>query len=452
MGAAPIAHAWLRRVVDVQPQELRATLLGFAWFFCLLAGYYLLRPLRDAMGLQGGADELQWLFSATFVAMAALVPLFGFLVTRLPPRRFVPLAYRFFSLSILGFCVLLAMDIGGPWPGRVFFVWLSVFNLFVISIFWSVLADCFSNEQGRRLFGFVAAGGTLGTFVGPALAAAMVTALGPVALMLGAVLLLEAAAQCFVRLYPREGQATAASNAQPGAATATGEARPIGGSALAGLSLIVRSPYLLGLCGYLLLHTAASTFLYFEQGRIVVDAFASTAERTRFFALVDLGVSTATLLLQLLVTGRLLRRFGVAVALLVLPVASMLAFAAVAFSPTVGVLAGAQALRRAFDYAIARPARELLFTVVSREAKYKAKNAIETLVYRGGDAVSGWLSAGLAALGIGFAGVAALAMPLAALWAALSLWLARQQERALCPHAAKVKTPSPRADTKRTSY
>ncbi|RYF79508.1 MAG: MFS transporter [Comamonadaceae bacterium] len=446
MGVHTFAHRLLRRAVDVQPQEVRATLLGFAWFFCLLAGYYLLRPLRDAMGLQGGPDELQWLFTATFVAMLVVVPLFGALVTRLPPRRFVPLAYRFFTVGILAFCALLAAGADGPWPGRVFFVWLSVFNLFVISIFWSVLADCFSNAQGRRLFGFVAAGGTAGTFVGPALAASLATTLGPVALMLGAALLLEAALQCFFRLYPRHGE-PANATVQPGGATATGDARPIGGGVLAGLSLMVRSPYLLGLCGYLLLHTAASTFLYFEQGRIVANAFADTASRTRFFALVDLGVSTLTLVLQVAVTGRLLRRFGLGAGLLVLPVASVLAFAAVALSPTVLVLAGAQALRRAFDYAIARPSREVLFTVVSREAKYKAKNTIETLVYRGGDAASGWLSAGLGALGIGFAGVAALAIPLAGAWAALSLWLARQQQQRL-----NRQTPSARADSDVASY
>jgi len=426
-------HRLLRRCVDVEAGEVRATLLGFCWFFCLLGGYYLLRPLRDALGLAGGAQELQWLFSGTFVAMLMLVPLFGALVARLPPRRFVPLAYRFFTASIVVFGVLIARDVQSVWVGRVFFVWISVFNLFVVSIFWSVLADRFSNAQGRRLFGFIAAGGTAGTFAGPALAATLVSTVGPVALTLGAALLLEAALRCFHGLHPRA-TGSAALDAGRGAGEGEGEgdaARPLGGGVFAGLGLIVRSPYLLGLCGYLLLHTAASTFLYFEQGRIVADAFADTASRTRFFALVDLGVSTSTLLLQVFVTGRLMKRLGLGMALLLLPVASALAFVAVAWSPALLVLAGAQALRRACDYAIARPAREVLFTVVSREAKYKAKNAIETVVYRGGDAASGWLSSGLGALGIGFAGLAAIAIPLSAAWALLSLWLAREQERRL---------------------
>lgn len=417
---APL-HRFLGRFIEIAPHEIRATLLGFAWFFCLLGGYYLLRPLRDAMGLAGGADELQWLFTATFLAMLALVPVFGTLVSRFPPRRFVPIAYRFFTASILLFSVLIATDTKGIWVGRIFFVWISVFNLFVISIFWSVLADCFSNAQGRRLFGFIAAGGTAGTFFGPMLAATLVTTIGPVALTVTAALLLEVALQCFYRLYPKS-EAFASGNTMP---------HPIGGGVFAGLSLITRSPYLMALCGYLLLHTAASTFLYFEQGRIVEAAFGDTASRTRFFALVDLGVSTLTLMLQICITGRLIKRFGLATALLVLPVASALAFAAVVLSPTILVLAAAQSLRRAFDYAIARPAREVLFTVIRREAKYKAKNAIETVVYRGGDAVSGWISAGLGMLGIGFAGLALLAIPLAGVWASVSLWLARRQEKQL---------------------
>ncbi|RZJ16107.1 MAG: MFS transporter, partial [Haliea sp.] len=376
---ADTAHAFpfrlLRRIVDVHAGEVRAMLLGCGWFFCLLSGYYLLRPLRDALGLVGGAGELQWLFTATFVAMLALVPAFGALVSRLPPRRFVPWAYRFFTASILVFGGLIASDVQTVWVGRVFFVWISVFNLFVVSIFWSVLADCFSNAQGRRLFGFIAAGGTAGTFAGPALAASVATTLGPVALTLMAAVLLEIALQCFFRLYPTHdtlrdaGAASGHHGAVAGStgadkATATPDAQPLGGSIFGGLALIARSPYLLGICGYLLLHTTASTFLYFEQGRMVADAFADTASRTRFFALMDLGVSALTLLLQLFVTGRLMRRFGVATALVMLPLASAAAFAALAVSPTILVLAMAQALRRAFDYAIARPAREVLFTVV----------------------------------------------------------------------------------------
>ncbi|MET1114602.1 MAG: MFS transporter [Comamonas sp.] len=417
--APPRIHRLLTRVVAVEAHEVNATLAGFAWFCCLLSGYYLLRPLRDAMGVVGGPQELRWLFTTTFVCMLLLVPVFGWLVTKLSPRRFVPLVYRFFALTLLAFGALMALHLESVWLARGFFVWVSVFNLFVVSIFWSVLDDCFSNAQGRRLFGFIAAGGTLGTLVGPLLAAAAVSLFGPMALALLAALLLELALRCFRGIYPRSGD-------QPVAAASS---RRLGRQLWAGLSLIARSPYLLGICAYLLLHTAASTFLYFEQARIVAQALPDTASRTRWFAGVDFSVSCLTLALQMFITGRLMRRFGLVLCLALLPLVSVAAFGALALAPTLAVLACAQVARRALDYAIARPAREVLFTVVRREEKYQAKNAIETVVYRGGDAVGGWLTSALSALGMGVGGVALLAIPVAAGWCALCVWLGRRQEQ-----------------------
>ena len=432
-AADPRLHRLLNRMVAVQAHEVKATLLGFAWFCCLLSGYYLLRPLRDALGVVGGPQELRWLFTATFVAMLLLVPVFGWLVTRFSPRRFVPYVYRFFALTLLAFSALMALQLESVWLARSFFVWVSVFNLFVVSIFWSVLDDCFTSAQGRRLFGFIAAGGTLGTVVGPLLAAGAVTLFGPMVLALLAALLLELALRCFRGIYPRT-EAGPVPAAQP---------RAPGGQVWAGLSLIARSPYLLGICAYLLLHTAASTFLYFEQARIVADALPDTASRTRWFAAVDLSVSCLTLALQVFVTGRLMRRFGLVLCLALLPLISVAAFGALALAPTLMVLACAQVARRALDYAIARPAREVLFTVVRREEKYKAKNAIETLVYRGGDAVSGWLSSALSAVGMGVGGVALLAIPVAAGWCGLCIWLGRRQEalhQAALPGKSDVST------------
>jgi AAA family ATP:ADP antiporter len=421
-------HRLLDRMVNVQPQERAATLSGFAYFFCLLCSYYLLRPLRDAMGVRAGPGQLQWLFTATFVAMLILVPLFGAVASRWPPRRFVPLVYRFFALNILGFGALFALGVQELAVSRVFFVWISVFNLFVVSIFWSVMADHFSSEQGRRLFGFIAAGGTAGALLGPALAAALVVKLGAATLTVLAAVLLELAVQCFFRLIhaapERKGDPARpqhALRAQPDAG--------IGGGVFAGVTLILRERYLLGIVLYLLLHTFASTFLYFEQGRIVGATLAGTASRTQFFALVDLAVSCLAIALQVLVTGRFLQRFGITPALVLLPVVSLAVFAGIAAWPTLWMLAAAQGLRRAIDYAIVRPAREVLFTVLSRVAKYKAKSVIDTVVYRGGDAVSGWIFAGLAAAGIGFSGVAAISAPLSAIWVGLSAWLGNAQEK-----------------------
>ncbi len=406
--------------VKVEPAEKAALLLGFAFHFCVLASYYLVRPLRDALGLEGGADKLQWLFTATFVAMLVMVPLFGALVSRLPPRRFVPLVYRLIALSMLVFGVLIANRIAPVAVGRVFFVWISIYNLFIVSIFWSVLVDRFSSEQGRRLFGFIAAGGTLGTFIGPLLAATMATRLGPIALTFAAALLLEAAVQCYRALLNR-------TQTQTQDRDVTRDEQRMGGSMLAGVTLIMRSPYLSGLVLFMLLHTSAATLLYFEQGRIVAGSYADVGSRTQFFATVDLIVSALTLIFQLVLTAPLIRLVGIGGALVALPLATVAAFTAMALAPVPATVALAQALRRAVEFAIVRPGREVLWTVVSREEKYKAKNVIETVVYRGGDAASGWLSVGLTALGAGFGLLAMVIVPFAGLWAWLCFWLAKRQ-------------------------
>jgi AAA family ATP:ADP antiporter len=372
------------------------------------------------LGLEGGVDQLQWLFTATFVVMLLMVPLFGALVSRLPATRFVPLIYRLIALSMLVFGVLIANRIAPVAVGRVFFVWISIYNLFIVSIFWSVLVDRFSSEQGRRLFGFIAAGGTLGTFIGPLLAATMATHLGPVALTVAAAVLLESAVRCYRALLSRTAS-------QSGSRWL--DERRMGGSMLAGVTLILRSRYLMGLVLFMLLHTSAATLLYFEQGRIVAGSYADVSSRTQFFAVVDLIVSALTLIFQLLLTAPLLRLIGIGGALIALPLATIVAFSAMALAPVPATVALAQGLRRAVEFAIVRPAREVLWTVVSREEKYKAKNVIETLVYRGGDAASGWLSAGLTALGAGFGLVAMVIVPFAGLWGWLCLWLARRQEQ-----------------------
>ena len=412
----PIALKWL----NVKPAERAALALGFAFHFCVLASSYLVRPLRDALGLEGGVDRLQWLFTATFVVMLLMVPVFGALASRLPATRFVPLIYRTIAVSMLVFGLLIGIRVAPVTVGQVFFVWISLYNLFIVSIFWSVLVDRFSSEQGRRLFGCIAAGGTLGTFIGPLLAATMATRLGPLALTVAAALLLELAVRCYRGLLART-QAQAAHHLL--------DERRLGGSMLAGITLILHSPYLLGLVAFMLLHTSAATLLYFEQGRIVTGSYADVGSRTQFFALVDLLVSALTLICQLLLTAPLIRLLGIGGALLVMPLATVVAFSVMALAPVPASVALAQGLRRAVEFGIVRPAREVLWTVVSREEKYKAKNVIETLVYRGGDAASGWLSAGLTALGAGFGLVALAVVPFAGVWGGLCLWLARRQAR-----------------------
>lgn len=410
----------LRRLVNFKPGEVAALLWSFAYFFCLLCSYYILRPLRDEMGIQGGVSNLQWVFSGTFIAMLLAVPLFGALAARLPRRRLLPLVYYFFIFNLLVFFLLLKSDIATAAVARAFFIWVSVFNLFVVSVFWSYMADLYNNEQARRLFGFIAAGGSAGAVIGPLVTASLARSLGVVNLLLVSAALLLLAIICIRAL------ARWAVGEQP--ARAAHQDRPIGGGILGGVWLVLRSPYLLGICVYILLYTMLSTFLYFEQARIVADSFSDSASRTRLFALMDLGVNALTILGQVLVTARIIAHFGVSVTLALIPAAVALGFLALAAFPTLAVLVTFQIVRRAGNFAVARPTREILYTVVSREQKYKSKNFIDTVVYRGGDAISGWLYTGLAAAGMGLSAIALVAVPVALAWLYTGVALGREQE------------------------
>jgi AAA family ATP:ADP antiporter len=426
MAPAPNAtlHAWVTRLVQVEPHELRALLWSFAYFFSLLCGYYVLRPMRDAMGIVGGVEQLHWLFTGTFVAMLAAVPLFGWLTSRFPRRRFLPYVYCFFIANLLVFYPLLSAEGTRVYAARAFFVWASVYNLFIVSVFWSFMADLYTNAQAKRLFGFVAAGGTAGALVGPVLAAVLARPLGTAALLLVSAGFMAVAVLCIHRLIAwNAGQRSAAP-----AERRPSEAGPLGGGIVAAIPLVLRSPYLLGIALFMLLFTTASTVLYFQQAQIVRDAFASSEERTSLFAAVDFAVNALTLTIQVLLTGRVVRALGIAGALALVPVLLGLGFVALGFAPALAVIVTVQVLRRAGDYAVTRPAREMLYVVLGREEKYKAKNFIDTAVYRGGDAMSAWAYAGLRALGLSLGAIAFVAVPVAGLWAWLAYSLGRRQE------------------------
>ena len=420
-------HKALGRVVSVRPDETRALLWSFAYFFCLLAGYYVLRPLRDEMGIAGGVRNLQWLFTATFLVMLAAVPVFGAVVARLPRKRFVPLVYHFFVANIAVFWVLLTLDIEKVVVARVFFVWISVFNLFAVSVFWSFMADLWQSEQGKRLFGFIAAGGSAGALLGPVVTVALAVPLGPVNLLVIAALLLELAVLCAHRLesaVPKAGEGATAKPADSGA---------IGGGWLSGILMVLRSPYLAGIALWVALLSLAGTFLYFQQASIVAAASDDPAVRTRIFATIDLAIGILTILVQFLATGRLIARFGVGPAAAALPLVFALGFLALAFTPALFVVIGFQALQRATNFALSNPAREVLFTVLDREEKYKAKNVIDIVVFRGADAGSGWVFSALRGTGLELSSISLATVPVAALWLALALALGRGQARRAAP-------------------
>jgi AAA family ATP:ADP antiporter len=409
--------AWICKSVGARPAELKALLYSFAYFFCLLCGYYVLRPVRDEMGIQGGVDNLQWLFTATFAAMLCAVPLFGWVSSRYARAQLLPVVYGFFMLNILAFFVLYREAIVPPeYLARAFFVWVSVFNLFVVSVFWSYMVDVFDGEQAKRLFGFIAAGGSAGAITGPALTTALVGVLGPINLLPVSALFLAAALYCVFRLrYWATDQHT--------------DAAALGGGIFDGVRRVARSPYLLGICIYILLFTTTSTFLYFLQAEIISEAFSDSGERTRVFAMMDLATNGLTIALQLFVTGRMATRWGLPFLLALVPAMVLVGFVLLSIAPALLVIASVQIVRRAGNYAIARPGREMCFSVLSREDKYKSKNFIDTVVYRGGDAVSGWFYAGMSAIGMMASGIAITGALVAAIWLATGWKLGLARER-----------------------
>ena len=409
-------YRWLR----LSPGEAGPVVGSFFYFFFLLAGYFVLRPVRDEMGIQGGVDQLAWVFTATFVTMLAIVPAFGWAVRRFARRALVVVCYGTSICVIALFFVLMQADVAPAWTARAFFVWTSVFNLFVISLFWSVMNDVFDKHQSLRLFGVISAGGSAGAIVGPALTAALAERLGTVDLLLISIGLLIAATGCALAVM--SSAAGSASRARPGRAERTG-------SIWAGAVHVFRSPYLLAICVFIMAYASLSTFLYFEQAHIVAAAFDDSATRTRVFAGMDLATNTLTLGLQFFATARLVAWLGLPIALAMIPVAVAAGFGALGLAPTLVVLVVFQVVRRSGNYALTKPAREMLFGVVPQEDKYKAKNFIDTVVYRFGDAVSGWVYTGLGVLGLGLAGLALVAAPLALAWAALGFVLGQTRER-----------------------
>ncbi|MGC1323023.1 MAG: MFS transporter [Candidatus Udaeobacter sp.] len=418
------------KIVDVKPEEIHALWLAFLFNFMVLGGYYVIRPIRDEIGASSGVENLPWMFTATLLAMLVANALFSAIVARMSRRRFIPIAYRFFIANLLIFSVLMHVLTAKDqvWLGRTFFVWLSVTNLFVVTVFWAFMTDLFSSEQGKRLFGFISIGGSLGAIVGGSVTASLVKPIGAANLFLVSAAMFEIAAQC-VRFFPGDFNCRASvsgagvSQKRP---TKTEEV-PIGGSLWSGITHIFRSPYLFGLMVFIVLYSTTSTWAYFQQSDLAGHGFADRAARTTFFANLDRATNTLTLLGQLFLTGKLLKWLGVTPTLIIMPTLSLIGFVVIGITPLLAVLAVFQVLRRATTFAFMRPAREVLFTVLRREDKYKAKSVIDTFAYRVGDQVGAWSYRGLTALGLGLSGISFVTIPIIAVWLALSVWLGRKQ-------------------------
>lgn len=422
----------LQRRLGVSSEELGPLALAAAIHGALLGALYLVRPARDALGVAGGVERLPWLFSATFVTMLVVVPLHAALASRVGRARLMSLVLRGCALVLVLFGAVGQLELAPRVVGPAFYVFAAVFNLFVISMFWSFTADLFSEDQARRMFGPVALGGSLGALAGPLLAAGLAPRVGVPGLMIGAAVLLELGLGGARRLRYAP--------ALPGASRPDAPAPPVGGSAWSGLRDVVASSHLRLVAGYLLLMSLLATFLYLEQARIIAAAAPGDAARAQLFAWIDFGVNGLALAAQGLITGRLIRRRGIGWTLAVLPVTSAVATALLGLLPVLPVLALAQIGTRGLRYGTAKPAREVLYTGVDRQARYKAKAVLDLLVVRGGDAMSAWAHGGLVALlalgGRGPGLVLWVVAPVALGWAALARRLGARHDELIADAAA----------------
>jgi len=412
----------LKRIAGVEPVETRAVLISFAYFFCLMASYFILRPLRDAMGTVYGVKHLQELFTGTFIVSFIVAPVYAGLASRIRLASFLPWVYGFIALTMVAFFILFRTAPDNRMVAAAFYIWLSTFNLLTISVFWSMMADIFSSAQAKRLFGFIAAGGTVGTIVAPAFITFFVGLVG-----VNALLLISAAGffitAMLVRALETEKRKLVVADPR---AQHTSMDKKLGGNPFDGFVLIFKSRYLLMISLFLLLMTWISTIIYFQLQDLITHDFATKAARTQAFATIDLATNTCAVLVQLFGTRRFLQRFGVTAGLLINPIIMVIAFLAVVLSPVLLVLGTIQVARRFAEYAVAKPSRDMLFTVVDQQAKYKAKNVIDTVVYRFGDLSSAWFSAAI--LPFGVAGLAVAGVMVSVFWFPIAWMLGRRYE------------------------
>jgi AAA family ATP:ADP antiporter len=428
----------LRAVAAIEPYELKAVILSMLYFFFLFGSYSVVKPVRDAMGTVYGMDRIQELFTATFVASFLFAPLYAGLAARIKLSMFLPWVYGFVALTILVFYALFTgARYQERWIAAAFYVWVSTFNMLIISVFWTFMADIFSRSQAKRLFGFIAAGGTVGGIVGPALATFLAKRIGNNDLMLISAAGFIATA-VLVRLLAQEKQKLLATG---GEGQRTSLDHRLGGNPLDGFRLLLRSRYLLLLALFLLLMTWISTIVYFQLGELITKAFSSREARTQAYAIIDLSVNSIAVLIQLFGTGRIIARFGVKFGLLLNPFIMVFAFLAIAFSPALLILGGLQIVRRVAEYALAKPTREMLFTVVDQQSRYKAKNVIDTVIYRFGDVSSAWLSSLI--LPFGVTGLAIFGVLVSVIWFPVGYLLGKRYETQRNAEQRRPATVSP---------
>ena len=410
-------------IANVQGHEVKAVAGSFLFVVLLMSAYYILRPVRDAMASDWSDAEVSWLWTLNFFISTAVVALYGALVARFPLRFLVPATYGIFALTFLFFYALASLSSDRTLVDKSFYVWVSVFSLFHISVFWSFMSELFSKEQAGRLFGIIAAGASVGGLIGPSIPSFFSAYLGTDNLLLLASAMLVLPIPLIFYL-----QALKISDLGNEALAAPLPSARIGGNPFAGFTLFISNPYLLAIGLFILLYTGISSFVYFELKNLLAEL--SRAERTVIWAQMDLAVNVLSIAVGLFATGRLVGRFGLATTIALIPVMICAGLIIVAISPFLGAVIALQVIRRAGNYAVTRPAREMLFTRVDRETRFKAKPVIDIVAYRGGDMLMAWAFTGLTqGLGLGLAAVAAVGAGIAALWAMVGIYLGRWFEQ-----------------------
>ncbi len=411
------------RTFSVRREEMRGLISAFVMLFLIWTAYSILRPVRETMGITSGVSKLPILFWATFLCTLAVQPVFGAMATRLHRATLLPALYIFFASNLLLFYGWFYLQADHTWIARAFFVWLSVVNLFWLSVFWSFMADIFSREQSHRLFGFIAAGTSLGGLAGPLVTATLAQSIGTLNLLLVAAALLVAATP-LVRVLNtwqlRHADTTADDGGDNG--------RPLGGNPFAGFGQVLANPVMAGIGVFVFLLTWVSTLLYLEQQALVDRLVPDSDQQTQLFGWIDFSVQSAALLIQMVLLGQLTRRFSLTVLIVIVPVLMVCGYLWLATNPVLWAIVGTMIVRRVGEYSIMRPCREMLFTSVPREMKYKAKNIIDTLIYRAGDAVSASAHAGLVAAGVATSGIFGIAAGISALWGWSAFSAARRHE------------------------
>lgn len=421
MSSEGIIEGTIKKYKSVFEKEGAAFIWSFFYFFSILMAYFILRPIRDAMGIASGVGFLPWLFTGTFFVMLGVMPIYGALVSRFPRHKFIPYVYVFFILNILLFWYFFANNIRMDIVAQIFFIWLSVFNVFVVSIFWSFMVDIYKSGDSKALFGMIASGGTIGSIVGPSVVTFLTDSLGTESLLLISATVLSFSIVCIFKLVGLRKEALGKD---------VEDEKAIGGGMLDGLLEIFKSRYLMGVTGMVFLLSLTATFAYFQQGDMIYSTYTETDERVKVFGMIDLYVSIGALIFQVLIAGPVLSNYGIKGGIIILPIITVFGFVLLAVSPTIGVFIIFQTLRRASEYGMFVPSRENMFSVVSREEKYKAKNFIDTVVFRGGDVANSWFYNMLnSGFGLSISKIAMIGVPIAAIWGIMGWKLGQNHEQ-----------------------